>query len=108
MSLKLCLFLIEATASERLAKAKPELKAGSRYVINCFAVEQSIEKARGILPRFFRKTGWDELTVKGEKIVPPTLRAIPDPELRKLAKTASEKGVAFMVYANEEIGRAHV
>lgn len=98
MSLGLYLFLLEAKASPALAKAKPELKAGNRYAINCFAVENSLEAAKKPLDSFFGKLGWSDLEIKGEKQVPPKLSAIPDEKMQQLAKVAAEKGVAFTVY----------
>ncbi|MCA0045037.1 hypothetical protein [Celeribacter litoreus] len=101
MSLNLYLFLIEATASQALAVQKPEVRVGGRYMINCFAVESSLEKAKAPLPRYFRKIGWNSVEIKGEKQVPPTLRAISEPKLREAAETAAKRGVAFVVYTQE-------
>lgn len=101
MGLNLYLFMIEAVASEKLAKAKPELRSGERYTINCFAVESSLEKAREPMERFFGKLGWTGVEVKREKQVPPKLSAIPDPAMQQLAKKAAEKGVAFTVYTKD-------
>ena len=101
MALRLYLFLLEANATEALAKAKPELKAGARYAINCFAVEHSLDKAKEPLDTFFSKMGWTGLEIRQEKEVPAKLSAIPDPEMQKMAKVAGEKGIAFTVYSTE-------
>lgn len=101
MGLGLYMFLMEATAGDALARAKPDLRAGGRYAINCFAVENSMEAAKEPLEVFFGKLGWQGVEFKAEKQVPPKLSAIPDPEMQRLAKVAGEKGVAFTVYANE-------
>ncbi|WP_439104770.1 hypothetical protein [Celeribacter marinus] len=89
----LYLMLIEADAG-----SNAHLVAGRRYIINCFAVAESVEGAKAPVNSFFSRYGWSNIEIQKIKQVPLRLSAFPTPELKAAARKAADKGVGYVVY----------
>ncbi|WP_417258850.1 hypothetical protein [Celeribacter sp.] len=93
MENRLYLMLIEADAGPSKV-----LVEGRRYIINCFAVAESLDAAKAPVDKYFSSGGWRNIEVQKAKEIPPRLSVLPTPELKAAARKAADQGVGFVVY----------